>query len=96
MEISNIEFFPIQPRSGLIGFTSMALDHVLKIDGIAVYTRPNGGIRLVFPDRCLPNGLKVNLIKPLDHSLGLALEDAVQKVVTRLQKPNPKRSAHHE
>lgn len=49
MTISEIQFVPIKPKDGCIGFVSFVLDEQLYCGSIAVYSRFDGGIRLVWP-----------------------------------------------
>lgn len=48
-KISEIQFVPVHPQNGLIGFTSFIWDKTLKISGVGVHTTISGGIRLVYP-----------------------------------------------
>lgn len=47
--ISDIKFIPVKPLLGHIGFVSFIFNKELFFSSIAVYTRFNGGYRLVFP-----------------------------------------------
>lgn len=49
MKISEVQFTPIPPRGGLVGFASFVYDNAFKITSIGVHTTLTGGIRLVFP-----------------------------------------------
>lgn len=78
-KISNVCFYPIKPTpKGLIGFASCLFNEQLALHSIAVYTRPSGdGIRCVYPEKVLPNGLTVNLFYPVNDETRKAIEDAV-------------------
>jgi len=85
--ITEVDFQPIRPRGGLLGFASMVLDQALRLSGIAVYSRPDGsGIRLVFPQRTLPHGAVVELICPITRQCGELLTKVVEGHIERLAK----------
>ncbi len=49
-QVSEVEFIPIKPREGLIGFASCIVDGKFYIGGIGVHTALNGErIRLAWP-----------------------------------------------
>ena len=75
-------FIPIRPTSkGMIGFTNLTINKQLALNGIAVYTRPDGdGFRLVYPlNRNIPN--ETYYFCPLSRKLGDLLTAAVTKKV---------------
>ena len=78
-EITGVTFYPIRPTAkGLIGFANCLFNHQLSLNSIAVYTRPAGsGIRLVFPQRELPNGRRVHLFHPVTRDVTDLLTEAV-------------------
>ena len=83
--ITEIDFQPIRPNLGLIGFVSFVLNNSLRISGISVYTRLDGtGIRLVYPERILKYGAKVSLICPITSSCGTLFTNAVTEYIDRL------------
>ena len=87
-EITSVTFYPIRPTAkGLIGFTNFLFNHQLSLNSIAVYTRPAGsGIRLVFPQRDLPNGLRVHLFHPVTREITELLTEAVAAKVREVTK----------
>lgn len=78
-KVTDVSFYPIKPTAkGLIGFASCLFNGQLALHSIAVYTRPSGdGIRCVFPEKVLPNGLTVNLFYPINDETRKAIEEAV-------------------
>ena len=78
-EITGITFYPTPVTAkGLIGFANCLFGRQLALNCIAVYTRPDGsGIRLVFPQRELPNGLRVHLFHPVTREVTDLLTEAV-------------------
>jgi hypothetical protein len=78
-EITGVTFYPTRlTAKGLIGFANCLYGRQLALNGIAVYTRPDGsGIRLVFPQRDLPNGLRIHLFHPVTREITDLLTEAV-------------------
>ena len=67
IKISEINIIPIKPQNGLIGFASCVINNALYIGDIAVYTSFNThGYRLVFPDKILNNGKKIQCVHPIN------------------------------
>lgn len=86
LAVTEVDFQPIRPRQGLLGFASLVLSQSLRLSGIAVYSRPDGsGIRLVFPERILPHGAKIELICPITRPCGELLTQAVAEHIQRLE-----------
>jgi len=77
LEISEIQIVPMKPRDGLVAFTSFVLNGQFYIGDIAIYTRLNGGYRLVYPARMLPNGKRINCVHPINRDVGEAVEQAI-------------------
>ena len=87
-EVTKVIFFPVAPtEKGLIGFANCLFSHQLALNSIAVYTNPTGsGIRLVFPQRRLPNGLAVNVFHPVTREVTAALTKAIDEKIQKVTK----------
>lgn len=83
MQISEIEFIPVKPKSGLIGFVSFVLDDSLYCGSIAVYTRPGGGMRLVWP-KINNKGIQYPTSYPIKKELADEIEKAVEEKVIEI------------
>ena len=84
MRIDEIEVVPIKPRQGHVGFCSFVYEG-LYLSGIAVYTRPQGGYRLVFPTKQV--GLNDRtLFYPINKELGRMFEEKVGEVFEKVMK----------
>lgn len=70
--VSEINLVPIKPRFGHIAFASFVLFDMLYISSVAVYTRPGGGIRLVYPRK-----KNLDVCHPIKQELGAAIEEAI-------------------
>lgn len=78
LQISDVDFYLIQPQRGLIGFTNFLIEGVIAINGVGIYERLDGtGIRLVYPVRKLTNGKQINLIHPISQAIGFHIERQV-------------------
>src|SRR3990167_1993749 len=80
--ISEVCFYPLRPNEkGLIGFASCLFDEKLSLQSIAVYTTPTGDLRLVFPNKILPNSKEINIFYPINtETYGLIKEAIVKKI----------------
>jgi len=79
--ITNIHISPIKTVSataGLIYFANFVLFDSLALQGIAVYTRPTGGIRLVYPRK-----KNTDICYPITNELGQKIEDQILDYLQR-------------
>lgn len=82
--LSEIQFVPLKPRDGLVGFVSFVLDGRYYVGSIAVYTRLNGiGYRLVYPAKKVGER-NFNTFNPIDPVVGQAIEDKVSARVYQI------------
>lgn len=70
--VTEISIVPVKPRFGHIAFVSFVLFNALYIGSVAVYTRPGGGIRLVFPRK-----KNMDVCHPINHELGKMIEESI-------------------
>lgn len=86
-KISEVTFYPIRPTNkGLIGFASFIFEGSVAISSIAIYTTPDGDIRLLFPDRMLPNGKKIAVVYPIDQDTYNSFKQAIKDVIENMTK----------
>ena len=81
--ITNIEFVPVKPKSGLLGFVGFILNGWLYCASVAVYSRLNGNLRLVYPT-VNSNGQQFPTFYPTDREIAQKIEQAVTNKVERL------------
>jgi stage V sporulation protein G len=67
---------PVKPNNGLIGFASFVLYEAVYCGSVGVFTRPNGGYRLVYPTRKIL-GKDIDVYYPINQRVGRAIEEAV-------------------
>jgi DNA-binding cell septation regulator SpoVG len=79
LEISEIQITPVKPQNGLVGFASAVIYDSLYIGSIAIHTSPSTpeGYRLVFPQKTLINGKKVDIFHPITYEAGQAVTQAI-------------------
>ncbi len=75
--ISEIEFFPIIPKNGVICFCSFTYQNSLRIQDCAILTRPQGGYRLSFPIKKLANGKTIQSVYPINKKIGEQIEEII-------------------
>ncbi|USN95537.1 MAG: septation protein SpoVG family protein [Candidatus Nomurabacteria bacterium] len=79
-KVSEVTVVPVKPKFGLIAFASFVLFESFYVTGVAVYTRPMGGIRLVYPRR-----KNVDTCYPILKDLGQEIQDAVADYIQRYE-----------
>ena len=86
LEISEIRIIPVKPQNGLVAFCSFLVNKALFVGDIAIYvcqSRPEG-YRLVYPDKVLFNGKKVNVVHPISREADAIITGAVAKEFERV------------
>ena len=75
-KVSDICIFPITPTNkGVVGFISFTYSDLFRINDCAIVTKKEGGYRIVYPLKTLPNGKTVNTVYPLSATVGQPIED---------------------
>lgn len=78
LHVTEVEFVPIKPRDGLIGFASCVVDDQFYFGSIGVHTRLDGeGIRITYPARKIGN---TNL--PVYHPIKKEVNGAIRKAIS--------------
>ena len=76
--ITEPTFLPLKPNAkGLIGIASVVYNNSLSLNSISVYIRPNRDLRLVFPNKVLPNSKEINVYYPINKET----YEAIKKVI---------------
>ena len=81
--ISEIQFYPVKPQDGLLGFVSFVLDGKFWMGSVAVFSRPDGRYRLVYPTRKV-GGQNINVFHPINQEAGQQVEAAVSEKVAEI------------
>lgn len=76
--ITEVNVTPIRPQAGLVAFASVVLEKSIYLSSIAIYTRPDGSYRLLYPTKKL-GGQTMNLFHPISREASKKIEAAVFK-----------------
>lgn len=82
--ISEIQITPIKPRNGLLAFCSFVINNCFYVGDVAIYSRLDGGYRLVYPAKVLISGIKVNCFHPLNSEVSSVIEKQVTEAFLEL------------
>ena len=83
LTISEIQIVPIKPINGLVGFCSFVLFESIFCGSVAIYTRRDGGYRLVYPTKKLGQ-TNINLFHPISNEIGNLIEKEVIKIAEKI------------
>ena len=90
LSITEVSIEPIDPKDGLIGFTSFIVNGDIKINGVGIHTCPtsSSGIRLVFPQKKY-NENKINTVYPINCAtyevMAVAVSSAYRDLMNKLR-----------
>ena len=84
VNLSEIQFVPVSPQNGLVGFVSFVIDGKYYISSVAVYTRlSRPGFRLVYPSKKVGQ-ININTFRPIDAYVGRVIEETVSEKVSAI------------
>lgn len=97
VKIENIEFIPIKPQSGLVGFASCEIDGKFYLGSLGVYTNLGnpGSFRITYPCKKLVNGELVKIFSPLTEEFNQAITQAISQKVSLLMNPSMEGGDEH-
>jgi DNA-binding cell septation regulator SpoVG len=76
---------PVKPtEKGLLAFASCIVNNSISLNSIAIYSRPNGDFRLVYPLKILPNGKEINIFYPISKEASSIINEAIFKKLTEV------------
>jgi DNA-binding cell septation regulator SpoVG len=75
--ITEISFFLVIPKNGLICFVSFTLYNQFRISDCAILTRPSGGYRLSYPIKKLANGKTIQCVYPINQKIAKEIEEII-------------------
>lgn len=78
--VSEITVIPVKPKFGLFAFASFVLYESFYVTSVAVYSRPMGGIRLVYPRK-----KNVDTCYPISRDLGQEIQEGVADYLERYE-----------
>ncbi len=75
-KITEIQIIPIKPQDGLVGFASFVFDNKLYLGSVGIFTRPQGGYRLVYPTKKV--GIRnIHIFHPINKKFAQFIEKEV-------------------
>ncbi len=82
--ISEIQIHHLKTSDGLVGFASLVIDGCWFVGNLAIYTRLEGGYRVVYPTKKLRNDQEIPIFHPISKDAGEAIELAVTETINAL------------
>ena len=98
IKLSEIQIVPIKPNNGLVAFASFVVDNSFFVGDVAIHSSPSteDGFRLVYPDKMLPNGKRIQCVHPITKIAGEAVHNAVinkyQELMEKVAEQNHERT----
>ena len=83
MKVSEVQIVPVEPNGGHIAFASCVLNDCYFIGSIAIFTRPMGGSRLVFPTKTIGER-QIHLHHPITSGAYEDIEKAISEKADQL------------
>jgi hypothetical protein len=74
--LTEIQITPIKPVNGLVAFASFVLFESLYCSSVGIFTRPNGGYRLLYPTKKV-GSKDITIYYPISKEVGLLIEEEV-------------------
>lgn len=79
--LKEIQIVPVKPNNGLVAFTSFILFDSIYCGSVGIFTRPNGGFRLLYPNKKIGDRA-INIFHPINKEIGDLIE---LEVVSKLK-----------
>jgi len=76
LSISEVQVVPVKPKDGLIAIASCVLNDGYYIGSIAVYTKLEGGYRLLYPTKHIGDR-QLHIHHPINRETGRLIEEAI-------------------
>jgi len=74
--VTEVQIVPVKPNNGLVAFCSFVLYEAIYCSSVAIFTRPNGNYRLVYPTKRV--GAKdINIFHPIGRDIGIRIEQEI-------------------
>jgi stage V sporulation protein G len=90
--ITEVNIAPIKPQNGLVAFASFIYCNALYCSSVGIFTRPNGGYRLLYPTKEVA-GRQLDIYHPISNTVGLQIE---KEVVTKYEEVMNHASNRHD
>ncbi len=81
--ISELQIQPVKPTDGLVAFASFVLYNSVYCSSVAVFTRPSGEYRLVYPTKKV-GSFELHIFHPITREAGKKIESLITAEMKRL------------
>ena len=96
-KINEVTWYPLRiTEKGLIGIAGCLFDDKLSLNSISVYLTPTGDIRLLFPNKVLPNSKEISIYYPVNTETYEAIKQAITKKIQDLTEKAEKKHESNE
>ncbi len=76
IEVSEIQIVPVKPDNGKIAHASCVINNAFYLGSLAVYTKLNGGYRVVYPSKKVGDR-SINIFHPISKPIAESLETEI-------------------
>ena len=76
MIVTEVNIVPIKPREGLVAFASCVINNEMFCGSIAVYARPDGSYRVLYPAKKM-KGSDLSIYHPINREASKEIERAI-------------------
>lgn len=83
--IKEIQILPVKPDKGLVAFASFILFESIYCSSVGIFTRPEGGYRLLYPNKKV-GSKAINIFHPITKEIGNLIEKEVIKALKDVMK----------
>lgn len=84
ISLSDIQVRLFEPKNGHIGFLSFVLNNSFYVGNIGLHLRPNGTLKLKYPDKVLSNGPSVEIFYPVNECAARLVLKEAEKYLSKL------------
>ncbi len=78
MQVDEVQITPVKPKDGLVAFCSFVLGESHFLGSVAIFTKLDGGIRLVFPTK-LVGERQMHMHHPISSEAHQCIQEAVER-----------------
>lgn len=93
MLVTSVNIQPVKPSRGLVAFASVTIDDSLYLGSIAVYTRPDGSYRLLYPDKKVGDR-SMDIFHPINRSASKQIEEVIFKKCDEIFESDKEKQPH--
>ncbi|MFH1318592.1 MAG: septation protein SpoVG family protein [Candidatus Omnitrophota bacterium] len=76
LNITEVNIVPRKPDKGFLAFASAIIDGIYH-GNMAIYSRPNGDLRVIYPTKKLKNGRQIQIFHPINKEVDQEIHKAL-------------------